>query len=184
MINYISQYTPEAAQVCKPLRELVSIQSDYKWHQHHTDAFNKAKNLVNKDCCLCYYNSKKSLFIETHASKVGLGVALLQMDDKEHVYEEDLTDDTLPKTFQFQAVAYASKSLPSTEQNYSKIEREAFGVLHSLEKFQHYCYGCVVHVITDHRPLLSLMHKDVSNASPHLQRLLLRIHRYHVVMHY
>ena len=131
MINYISKYTPEAAQVCKPLRELISIQSDYKWHQHPTDAFNKAKNLVNKDCCLHYYNPRKSLFIETDTSKVGLGAVLLQMDDKEHVYEEYLTDDTLPKTFQFQPVAYASKSLTSTEQNYSNIEREALCILHS-----------------------------------------------------
>lgn len=91
---------------------------------------------------------------------------------------------TLPESFQLKLVAYASKSLTTAEQNYSNIEREALGVFHSLEKFHHYCYGHVVHVITNHRPLLSLMCKDVSNASPQLQRLLLRIHRYHVVMHY
>ena len=56
----------------------------------------------------------------------------------------------------------------SMEQNYSNIEHEALGVLHSLEKFHHYCFGCVVHIITDHRPLLSLMFRDVSNASPRL----------------
>ena len=137
---------------------------------------------MNKDCCLRYYNPNLAVFIESDASKVGLGSALLQMEKP--CYENDITDDTLPESFQLKPVAYASKSLTTVEQNYSNIEHEALGVLHSLEKFHHYCYGCVVHVITDHRPLLSLMHKDVSNVSPRLQRLLLQIYRYHVVMHY
>ena len=119
MINYISKYTPGAAQVCKPLRELISIRSD-----------------MEKPC-----------------------------------YENDITDDTLPESFQLKLVAYASKSLTTAEQNYSNIECEALGVLHSLEKFHHYCYGCVVHVITDHGPLLSLMHKDVSNVSPKIAKI-------------
>ena len=67
-------------------------------------------------------------------------------------------------TFQLKPVAYASKSLASTEQNYSNIECEALGVLHSCEKFHHYYFGHVVHIITDHRP------------SRRLQRLLLQIH--------
>ena len=99
MINYISKYTAEASQVCKPLRELISIRSDYKWHQHLTDAFNKAKNLVNKDCCLCYYNPNKSLFIETDASRVGLGVVLLQMDDKNMFMKRILLMIYYPKHF-------------------------------------------------------------------------------------
>ena len=171
MINYISKYTPEAPQVCKPLCELISIQSDYNWHQHHTDTFNKAKTLVNKDCYLCFYNPNKSLLIETDASKVGLGQAMLQTE--EDLKESKIEDDTLPMTFQLKPVAYASKSLMRTEQNYSNVECVALGGLHSLEKFHHYCFGCVVHIIIDHRPLLSWMCKDVSNASPRLQRLLL-----------
>ena len=174
MINYISKYTPEVVQVCKPLCEPISIQSDYKWYQHCTDAFNKAKTLVNKDCYLTFYNPNKPPFIETDASKVKLGRSLLQTEEdlKEYEIEDDTL--TLPMAFQLKPVAYASKSLMSVEQNYSNIEHEALCVLHSLEKFHHYCFGHV-HIITDHRPLLSLMCKDVSNASPILQRLLLQI---------
>ena len=76
-------------------------------------------------------------------------------------------------TFQLKLVAYASKSLMSTGQNYSNIKHEGLGVQHNLEKIHHYCFGNVVHIITDHRPLLSLICKDVSNASPRLQILLL-----------
>ena len=168
MINYIHKYTPEAVQVCKPLHELISIQSDYKRYQHHTDAFNKAKTLMNKDCYLCFYNPNKSLFIETDASKVRLGRALLQTEKDLKEYEIEYY--TLPMLFQLKAVMYASKSFMSTEQNYSNIGLEALGVLNSLKNFHHYCFCHVIHIISDHRPLLSLMHKDVSNASPRLQR--------------
>ena len=32
MINYFSKYTTEAVQICKPLHELISIWSGYKWY--------------------------------------------------------------------------------------------------------------------------------------------------------
>ena len=37
-----------------------------------------------------------------------------------------------------QLLAFANKSLTNTETCYSKVEREALGILHSLEKFHHY----------------------------------------------
>ena len=97
---------------------------------------------MNKDCCLRYYNPNLAVFIESDASKVGLGAALLQTEKP--CYENDITDDTLLESFQLKPVAYASKSLTTAEQNYSNIEHEALGLLHSLEKFHHYCYaqGC------------------------------------------
>ena len=88
---------------------------------------------MNKDCCLWYYNPNLALFIESDAGKVGLGVALLQMEKP--CYDNDITDDTLPESSQLKPVAYASKSLTTAEQNYSNIEHEALGVLHSLENF-------------------------------------------------
>ena len=47
-------------------------------------------------------------------------MALLQMEKP--CYENDITDDTLPESFQLKPVAYASKSLTTAEQNYSNIE--------------------------------------------------------------
>ena len=107
MASYISKYTPEAVQVCKSLCELISIRCDYKWHQCHLDAFNKAKKLMNKDCYFHVYNPNKPLFIETDASKVRLGGALLQTEEK--LKESEIEDDTLPMTFQLKPAAYALK---------------------------------------------------------------------------
>ena len=125
-------------------------------HTHYCNTKNKIIYIKYNRHLLSYkaWLNITPLFIETDASKVGVGGVLLLAE--ENLKESEIEDDTLPMTFQLKPVAYASKSLTSTE-NYSNIECEALGVLHSLEKFHHYCFGHV-HIITDHRPLLSLMH--------------------------
>ena len=81
-------------------------------------------------------------------------------------------------------VAYASKTLTSCESNYSNIERELLGVLFSVLHFKHFTYGCKVHIITDHKPLVSLFRKSLTPASPRLSRMLLRILDYQLEVMY
>ena len=72
-------------------------------------------------------------------------------------------------------ISYASKTLSSTESNYSNIEHELLGVLFAITHFKHYMYGCTVHVITDHTPLVSLFKKSLVDASPCLTRMLMQL---------
>ena len=58
---------------------------------------------------------------------------------------------------------------------YSNIERELLGVLFSVLHFKHFTYGRKVHIITDHKPLVSLFRKSLTSASPRLSRMLLCI---------
>ena len=58
----------------------------------------------------------------------------------------------------------------SCESNYSNIERELLGVLFSVLHFKHFTYGHKVHIITDHKPLVSLFRKSLTSASPRLSR--------------
>ena len=41
------------------------------------------------------------------------------------------------------------------------MEQEALGILHGLEKFHHYFLAKEVNVITDHKPLVPTVSKDV-----------------------
>ena len=66
-------------------------------------------------------------------------------------------------------IAFASKSLPSAEQRYSNITREALGILHGLERFHHYCFAKEVSIITDHKPLVAIFKKDVVSLSQRIQ---------------
>ena len=56
-------------------------------------------------------------------------------------------------------IAFASKSLTSTETQYSNIKREALGILHGIDKFHPYCFTDEVSVITDHKPPVAIFKK-------------------------
>ena len=81
-------------------------------------------------------------------------------------------------------IAFASKSLTGTEHRYSNIEREALGILHGLKRFHHYCFAREVHLITDHKPLIAILKKDVAMLSQCIQCILLKIHQYRVQILY
>ena len=81
-------------------------------------------------------------------------------------------------------VFYASKTLTATESNYSHIEHEMLGVVFSMLHFKHITYGRQLHIITDHKPLITLFAKHLATASPRLSRMLIKILDYVVVLHH
>jgi hypothetical protein len=50
-------------------------------------------------------------------------------------------------------VAFASRSLTKSEQNYTQIEKREFGV----KKFHQYLYGGPFTLVTDHKPLTTIL---------------------------
>ena len=53
-----------------------------------------------------------------------------------------------------------------------------------VEKFHTFCYGRSTIVLSDHKPLTSIVRKDLVNASPRLQRLLLGLQKYGITIQY
>lgn len=105
-----------------------------------------------------FYNLNQPVTISVDASKNGLGCCLLQ--------------NGLP-------VCYASKSLTKTEQAYAQIEKELFACVFACEKFYTYIYGRNDVVIeTDHKPLVTIINKPLSDAPARLQRMLMRLQPY------
>ena len=64
--------------------------------------------------------------------------------------------------------------------HYSNIEGEAFGILHGLEKFHHYCFAKVVCIIADQKPVMAIISKDMARLSQCVQF----IHQYRVYIVY
>ena len=74
--------------------------------------------------------------------------------------------------------------LSTTKFNYSNTECELLGLLFAVTHFKHLTYGRPVHIITDHRPLVSLFRKSLVDSSPRLTRMLIQLLDYTLHLRY
>ena len=177
-VNYLSKFIPHLSSFRKPLQDLLKSSNKFFWLKVHDKAFKTLKNAIVKDVKLKYFNSNLPIYIETDASKKGIGVVMLQPDNSvENTSCTDVPNNLRP-------VFYASKTLTATESNYSNIECEMLGVVFSELHFKHFMYSRQVHIITDHKPLITLFAKNLATTSPRLSRMLIKILDYVVVLHH
>ena len=179
IINYLGKFSPGTADICDPLHKLTSSKVTWTWNASYQELFDKAKSLIKADMCMKFYDDTQPLYLETDASRVGLGVALLQMHEGTTCQKDIVQDNTI-----LHPTAFASKSLTGAECRYNNIEREALGILHGLKKFHHYCFAREVLIITDHKPLIAIFKKDVAMLLQGIQCILLKIHQYRVQVIY
>ena len=95
---------------------------------------------------------------------------------------KDVSKSDIPMNLR--PISYASKTLSSTESNYSNIEHELLGLLFAVTHFKHFTYGRLVHVITDNKPLVSLYRKSLVDSSPRLTRMLIQLLDYTLDVRY
>ena len=57
-------------------------------------------------------------------------------------------------------MAYASRTLPTTERNYGHLDKKALAVVFAVKKFHQFLYGPHFKIYTDHKPLLELIHRE------------------------
>ena len=126
-----------------------------------------------------FYDDTKPLYLETDASGVGLGSALLQMCKGTTCQKGTAPDNTI-----LHPITFAGKCLTGTECRYGNIEREALAILHGFKKFHHYCFAKEVHIITNHKPLVAIFQKDVATLLQCIYHILLKIHQYRVQILY
>jgi hypothetical protein len=157
MLNYLSQFIPNMADIAAPLRQLLRKDVPWSWYPEHAAALEKLKCLISSKPVLSFFDQSKPTIIQCDASSGGLGACLLQEDHP---------------------VAFASRSLIPAEKNYSQIEKELLAILFSVNKFHQYVYGRQVEVHSDHKPLESITRKPLHKASPRLQQMLLKLMRY------
>ena len=84
-------------------------------------------------------------------------------------------------------IAFASCTLTETQRNYSQLEKEAFSIIFKLKRFHQYLCGRSFTILTDHRPLLTLLgpHRAVpAHTASRLQRWALILASYHYKIEY
>ena len=163
-VQYLSKFLPHLSEMTKPLRDLTQKDTLWVWGEAQENALNALKTAVTNTPVLRYYCSQDEVTVQCDASQSGLGAALLQAG---------------------QPVAYASRALTSAETRYAQIEKELLAILFAGTHFDVYLYGRErVNVESDHKPLESIFQKPLNSAPVRLQRMLLRLQRYKLLVKY
>ena len=163
MINYVRKFIPNLAEITKPLRELLKKEIDWHWNKSQEEAMNKIKELLISRSCLAFFDPSKAIQIQVDASKSGIGAVLMQNG---------------------KPVSYASRSLTNAQKNYAIIKKELLAVLFGCERFHQLVYGSEVTIISDNKPLESIMKKSLSKAPARYQRMLLQLQRHSINLLY
>ena len=163
MVNYVSKFIHNLANLTQSLREL--LHKEVEWHgsERQEKALQAIKEKLTRDATLQYYDVEKPLTVSVDASSHGLGACLLQ---------------------EGRPVRYASNSLTSAEKNYPQIEKELLAIVYGCTKFYQYVYDKKVNDQTDHRLLEALFKKPLFQAPQRLQRMMLRLQHYDLQVEY
>ena len=162
MVNYLEKFVNNLSELTAPLRLLLVKNAEWILQKPQLDAITKIKNILTEPPVLHFYDPSKSIRVSVDASSHGLGAMLEQQD-----YHSN-----------WAPIAYASRSMTSTEIRYAQIEKETLGVVFACNKFHHYLYGRSFTVYNDHQPLKSIFSKSLSQCPPRIQRFMLHLQKY------
>ena len=128
LVNYLLRFLTNLATLCKPLQDLCKSNVLFNWSPNTEQAFQNIKNVITDGVKLWFYDERLPLIIESDASSLGLGSAMLQ--------------PVMEKDGELTPIYFHSKTLSDVEKNYPNIDRELLGVVHAVEKFLNFTTGC------------------------------------------
>ena len=168
MVNQLSKFIPNCANLLHPLTVLLSKKNVWTWGPSQEEAYTTLKDKLSKLTTLTLYNPTANIKFSADASSYGLGAVLLQETNNE-----------------WQPVAYGSRTMTETERRYAQIEKEALSLTWAAEKFSMYLLGRSFHMETDHKPLVPLLStKSLDTLPPQVLRFRLRLMRYDFTIAY
>lgn len=159
LVGYYRKFIRDFAGITKPLTQCLKKGAKIEINKDFIDAFEKCKTLLVNEPILQYPDFRKEFIITTDASNVAIGAVLSQ-----------------GKVFEDRPCQYASRTLTSTEQRYSTIEKELLSIVYAVKTFRPYIYGRHFKIYTDHRPLVWLWKLKEPNSK--LLRWKLRLEEY------
>ena len=119
-----------------PLYRVSKKNVPFAWGHDQNEAFSYMKKALTSSPILQFQDFNMPFYVQSDASDKGFGAVLGETCNGTEV-----------------VVAYASKTISSSQLNWSAIEKEAFAIVWSAKYFRHYLYGRSFTIYTDHNPL-------------------------------
>ena len=165
LCSYYRRHIHQFALIAKPLTELIKQDAPFIWGEAQQNSFEKLKTALTTAPVLIHPNYEKEMEVIPDACGYGIGGILAQkINGVEH------------------PVAYASRLLTKSEQNYSITELECLALVWCLKKFRGFIWGMKVNIITDHQALCWLLTKR--DLAGRLARWSLAIQEYDIQIMY
>ena len=161
MINFFSKFIPNLSARTQCMRSLLSKDVVWSWDANHRRELDDLKEVLTSSPILSLFDPAKQHKVSADSSKGGIGAALLQLED----------DGWHP-------VAYASRALIPTEQEYVQIEKEALAVTWGMLRFDQYLGGLRFQVETDNKPLFTLYERPLVSVPARIQSFMLKTQQY------
>ena len=136
MAQFCSKFVPKFNDKLTPLYNLTRKNSTFSWNDDCQKAFQYIKDKLVSAPVLRAPSSTDSFILETDASDTGIGSCLKVVPSG----QEYLT-------------GYHSEKLDDPETRWHIVEKEAYAILKSVEKFRHYLIGKRFLLRTDNRIL-------------------------------
>jgi len=139
LVGYYRQNIPDFAGIAQLLNWLTAKRVTLQWSPVKQRAFDRLKDCLLEAPVLAYPDPALEYILDTEASDQNVGNVLSQVQEGWEV-----------------VVAYYSKSLSLTEQNYWTIHKELLAVIKSVKHLRPFLYGRQFRLRTDHASLIWL----------------------------
>jgi transposase InsO family protein len=147
LISYYGRFVPQKADIIEPLQKLVRKNVVFYWSLEAQRSFDILKDILSREPVLRMPDFKRTFYLCTDASNVGLSAIL-----------EQRGDDNAPYVIQ-----YASRPLKRAERNYNTTEKECLALVFGIGTFTPYLQGRKFVVLTDHSALQWLKSAEHKN---------------------
>ena len=170
LVNYYGRFVPNLGSGLHPLNRLLRKGAAWAWTKKCQEAFDSVKAVLGSQQVLAHYDPSLPLSMAADASAYGVGAVISQQcqDGSER------------------PVAFASRTLTPSECNYSQLEKEPLALIFGVKRFHTYLYGRRFTLLTDHKPLTTILgpHNAIPTlAAARLQRwaIILSAYQYNIV---
>ena len=151
LANHYRRYIDNFSKIALPLTDMLKGSpakgTPIQWTEKEEEVFQALKTALTTEPVLHHPRIGKPFIIDPDSSQYCIGAVLQQSfedgDRKQRLHP----------------IAYESKKLTETEQNYSTQERELLAVKHALNHWRHIVEGSEIYVRTDHQSLSTFRSK-------------------------
>ncbi|GKT28275.1 hypothetical protein ADUPG1_004884 [Aduncisulcus paluster] len=163
-INFLRQFIPDYSRMAEPITRLLSSKSkEIVWGSEQKETWETILESLEKRLTISQIQEEGELILRTDASTFGIGGVLLQKQEDREVL-----------------INLFSRKFTKTEQRWTTIEQEAFGIVYGVISNSYYLLGKRFTVETDHRNLTFIYKSEV----PKLLRWRLKLAQFEFDIHH